>query len=297
MPVSKKPTRPKAPAKRVKSASAADKLLGLSAMEGLLAAISGTRDDGALSRAQDLMYEAWEEPRAAKRVALAKKALALAPHCADAWVLLAQAAATAQEACALYQKGVEAGAAALGKDDFEDYTGHFWGFLETRPYMRARAGLAETLWTLGRHEEAIGHLQAMLELNPGDNQGLRYVLASHLLTLDDVPALQVLLDQHDDGGALWLYTQALVAFKMGADNAAQLAKEAFEANRYVPAVLAGKKAPVPVGPFMSSGGEDEAAYYVAENHPAWTKTPGAIEWLFETTASASPRKPAKRGGK
>ena len=34
---------------------------------------------------------------------------------------------------------------ALGPRGFKQYAGHFWGFLETRPYMRARAGLAGTL--------------------------------------------------------------------------------------------------------------------------------------------------------
>ena len=37
-----------------------------------------------------------------------------------------------------YAKGVEAGELALGPKGFKQYAGHFWGFLETRPYMRAR---------------------------------------------------------------------------------------------------------------------------------------------------------------
>lgn len=39
--------------------------------------------------------------------------------------------------------------------------GHFWGILETRFYMRARAGLAEALWELGERDAAIlGHAAA-----------------------------------------------------------------------------------------------------------------------------------------
>ena len=48
-----------------------------------------------------------------------------------------------------YAKGVEAGEQALGPEGFEEYAGRFWGFLETRPYMRARAGLAAALLKLG----------------------------------------------------------------------------------------------------------------------------------------------------
>lgn len=47
-----------------------------------------------------------------------------------------------------------------------------------------RSGLAAALWRLGRHQEAIGHYQAMLKLNPNDNQGIRYVLAGYLLARD-----------------------------------------------------------------------------------------------------------------
>ena len=61
---------------------------------------------------------------------------------------------------------------------FKQYAGHFWGFLETRPYMRARAGLAGTLLKLGDIDGAVGHYRDMLKLNPNDNQGIRYVLAA-----------------------------------------------------------------------------------------------------------------------
>ena len=44
--------------------------------------------------------------------------------------------------------GLDAGELALGPEGFEEYDGHFWGFLETRPYMRARHGLALALLKL-----------------------------------------------------------------------------------------------------------------------------------------------------
>lgn len=51
--------------------------------------------------------------------------------------------------------------------------------------MRARADLAATLVKLGDYEQAIAEYWALLELNPGDNQGLRYLLASLLLERRD----------------------------------------------------------------------------------------------------------------
>lgn len=57
---------------------------------------------------------------------MARKALAVSPRCADAYVLLAQETArTVDEALDLYRKGVEAGKLALGDAAFEQDAGHF----------------------------------------------------------------------------------------------------------------------------------------------------------------------------
>src|SRR6202011_1906364 len=117
------------------------------------------------------------------------------------------------EALRLYEQGVDAGARALGAQVFERAAGDFWGVLETRPYMRARLGLAHSLWIAGRREEAVQHLQDMLRLNPGDNQGVRYTLAGFLLFLDRDDDLEQLLRQYpDEWSAAWAYTRALLGF-------------------------------------------------------------------------------------
>jgi ST7 protein len=105
-------------------------------MESFLAALSGRRGDDATAKAQDVMYDAWERTTSRSRIALAHKALGISPLCADAYVLLAEEARSLEEARDLYAKGVEAGELALGPRGFKEYAGHFWGFLETRPYMR-----------------------------------------------------------------------------------------------------------------------------------------------------------------
>ena len=70
--------------------------------------------------------------------------------------------------------GLAAGERAVGRRVFVEDAGDFWLIFETRPYMRARAALAATLWRLGRREEAVEHQRELLRLNPRDNQGLRY---------------------------------------------------------------------------------------------------------------------------
>jgi hypothetical protein len=72
-----------------------------------------------LRRAQEIMYDAWDEANPAKRIALAHEALSISPQCADAYVLLAQDEAdTVKRALELYKQGMEAAARALGADYF-----------------------------------------------------------------------------------------------------------------------------------------------------------------------------------
>src|SRR5271165_6961048 len=213
MPVSKKPRR-KMATKALPKPRATPALPDRRAMESFLAAIGGRTGDDTTARAQDIMYDAWEEPSPRKRIALAHKALDVSPLCADAYVLLAEVAAgSIEEARDYFTKGVNAGELALGAKGFREYAGHFWGFLETRPYMRARAGLAHTLLKLGDEDGAISHFRQMLRLNPNDNQGIRYSLAGCLLRRDEAAALNELLAEYaGEGSAFWLYTRALMAF-------------------------------------------------------------------------------------
>jgi tetratricopeptide (TPR) repeat protein len=290
MPISKKPRSKTAPTTSTKT-SAAAALPDRRAMESFLAAIAGRRGDDATAKAQDVMYEAWERTTPRSRIALARKALGISPLCADAYVLLAEEATQSiEEARDYYAKGVEAGELALGPRGFKEYAGHFWGFLETRPYMRARAGLAGTLVQLGDIAGALAQYRDMLQLNPNDNQGIRYALAGCLLRQGDDSALKELLAAHEDGSAFWLYTRALVAFRESDEQAAALVKNAWSANEYVPAILAGTKPAVSSDDgYITMGGPDEATYYVTECGAAWHRTPGAVSWLTELATTLVPK--------
>src|SRR5215218_9529942 len=131
-----------------------------------------------LERAQELIYDAFETDDPQIRVELAEEALRISEDCADAYVLLAEETAEdAEEARELYEAGVRAAERALGEEIFAEEAGNFWGILETRPYMRSLEGLASSLWVLGERTEALSHYSRILQLNPNDNQGVRYELA------------------------------------------------------------------------------------------------------------------------
>ena len=275
------------------------------AMESMMAQAFGPPKSGdrKLDQAQQIMYRAWEETNPAKRIALAHKALSTSPHCADAYVLLAEEeAGTVGRALELYEQGVAAGERALGQEYFKRGAGYFWEMIETRPYMRARDGLAHTLWRLNRREEAAGHFQDMLRLNPDDNQGIRYSLLDLLLEINRHDKAAILIRRYrDEWSSVWCYTRALLEFrKSGAsDRARKMLAKALEQNSHVPDYLMGKKRiPNRLPSLVGLGDENEAIDYAAKHLNHWRRTPGAVDWLAEqvkeATAAARSRPGASR---
>lgn len=247
-----------------------------------------------LEEAQDLVYSAWEKPSRKKRLALGRRALEVSRDCVDAYVLLAEETADSlEEQRNLYEEGVRAGERALGAKAFRDDLGHFWGILRTRPYMRARAGLADCLWQLGKRGEAISHYQDMLRLNQNDNQGLRYLLLNHLLEDGRDREAKDLLDQYaGDHSAWWLFSKALLKFKKEGSNSKTdgRLRKALAYNPYVPAYLMGlRKLPKHLPAMVGLGDENEAIEYVAGAFLVWRQTPDALKWLAAVMDSMAAR--------
>ncbi|MFZ1984652.1 MAG: bacterial transcriptional activator domain-containing protein, partial [Desulfatitalea sp.] len=149
----------------------------------------------------------------------------------------AKRADSLEQAIDLYTKGVGAGERAIGLQTFQEDVGHFWRLLETRPYMRARAGLAGCLWAAGRRDEAVAHYQDLLRLNPNDNQGIRDLLMPCLIELGrDKDAEKLFKQFKDDGMATWMYSRVLLDFRKRGDSPTADAslKAALAENKYVP---------------------------------------------------------------
>ena len=245
-----------------------------------------------MEKAQELMYRAFDA-RGRRRIQLARKALELSPDCADAYVLLAEQSSTSEAARDLYAQGVAAGERALGRRIFEEEVGHFWGMVQTRPYMRARFGLARCLEERGQLEEAIGHYQELLRLNPNDNQGTRNLLLPALLITGRNEEAGTLLEQFaEDISAAWKYGWALWTFRREGDSliARERLKAAIRANRHVPKYLTGKAEwPGLIPDSYAFGSEEEAVITADELGEAWQATPGADRWL----AAAKPKKKSR----
>ncbi len=246
-----------------------------------------------LEKAQEMAYRAFES-RGRRRIQLVRKALELSGDCADAYVILAEQSGHAAEALDLYARGVAAGERALGPRMFAENAGRFWELVTTRPYMRARFGLAQCLEELGRRDEAIGHYRDLLRLNPNDNQGVRYSLLTALFTsgLDDDAG--ALLEQfRGEPTAMWLYGRTLWTFRREGDSPVARAslRRALGANRRVPKYLIGKEGLPPTDPSSYAlRSEEEAVICARALANAWHATPGAVKWLRTETGAKKSRR-------
>lgn len=237
----------------------------------------------AIEKAQSLMYDAFEA-EGAERIRLAQEALKVSPDCADAYVLLAEETANSlEEARNFYEKGMKAGERALGEEVFREDAGHFWGIVATRPYMRARAGLAQCLWMMGERKQAIEHFEDLLRLDSQDHLGLRHALIHCLIEEGLEKEALNLLDRYpEDRSATWAYSHALLHFRQAGEGkeTEQSLRLALDANPYVPFYLLGLwELPDELPSTIGRGDENEAIIYAVESWRSWEKTPGALEWL------------------
>ena len=251
-----------------------------------------------LELAQDMVFNAYEQV-GRRRIGLAKQALKVCPDCADAYVLLAEETGDPDRQIELYTKGMQAGERALGPTTFERDAGHFWGILETRPYMRARLGLARCLEFEDRTDEAIEHYRELLRLNPNDNQSVREMLGICLLNQErDREVIELCERYPDDFLALPLYVRALAQFRLTGDSpAARTAlHRAVKANPYVAELLLEEdEPPIYLPEAYSPGSEEEAAICFDEIDEAWLDTPNAIYWLRANRGNPeSPDTPEKK---
>lgn len=253
-------------------------------------------------KALDLFYQAIDA-EGRLQIKLARQALAIDPDCADAYVLLAERMPDPERRLALYRKGMEAGEHAIGKKAFEEDAGRFWGILETRPYMRARAGLAECLRSSGRTDEAIEDYRELLRLNPDDSQGIRFVLIPLLLEHELDAEAEWLLDAYtEDISASIAYARALLSFRKEGDSADARKHLDLAVKRnphMVKLILGGREIPEVTSEHYTLGSKEEAIAYAPDALPAWRKTSGAVAWVKSwrrgrKKAAAGKRKPQRK---
>ena len=135
------------------------------------------------SDSEEHIEKAWEANTPSQEVKYARKALDADLDCIDGYILLAHNAASLGENLALLREATIIGE-RLWKPYFADKEMVWWGYIGTRPYMRALHEFGLASMEAGDVPEAEAAYRKLLKLNPNDNQGIRELLA-HVLLLGE----------------------------------------------------------------------------------------------------------------
>lgn len=237
------------------------------------------------ARAQELVYDAMEASTWEHGLRLVRQALELDPENVDALLMLLGASDFKGEERIEALRGIVAtGAKRLGKEAFKELVPHFWGFIETRPYMRALQALAAALREAGRLDEAAQEWAEMLALNENDNQGVRYELLSALLAQGRLDEARVLMERFKGEGE-WsvVFAWGRVLERLLSGDEASASKElavARKQNAHMEAYLKGhRKLPKNLPGSYKPGSKEEALCYADVLMGAWKAHPAAVTWL------------------
>ncbi|TWT25308.1 lipopolysaccharide assembly protein LapB [Planomicrobium sp. CPCC 101110] len=123
-------------------------------------------------QAQLLCYEAFEKD-GKERERLAREALELDPKSGDANLLMAEFAEHDVEKELHYLNALKTGYLT-----FDDSFDVLWGYVPNRPFLRALFSYSAWLMEQGRYDKAIEQLTEILDKNPLDHQGAKWLLLS-----------------------------------------------------------------------------------------------------------------------
>lgn len=218
-------------------------------------------------------------------VALVDEALKLCPDNYNAHFLKGNNSLTPEEALVSYRKGLDLAETQFGEKYFEENKGHFWELFETRVYMMMKESYAKCLYVTGDDKSSISQLKELLELNPGDNQGIRYFLSSQLLENKCYADFKKLYEDYEkEESTCFSFNYALYCFAKtgGSASANKALKAAAKTNPYVIPILKNMEKEFEYndgGIGYTLGGRDDANYYITFSFEAWMAIPNALSWL------------------
>lgn len=169
----------------------------------------------------------------------------------------------------------------------EGFNGHIeWINLDNRPYLRAMHLAVLSCIRLRRHRDAINLIERMLAQNPGDNQGMRFLLGSEALRAGDHEYARRVLAEEAKAYPPCFYELALCHMLTNNWTAAATAlRKGFIANQYIAERIGGNPDPVklPISHDSNFAEPDIAQDYMGMYGALWHDRSGSFafsRWLF-----------------
>jgi tetratricopeptide (TPR) repeat protein len=235
------------------------------------------------------------DPKEATRLAIA--ACNLTPFCADAFNLLADLICSDDAERLLLLGWATRVAEITCRNRIADAGGHLHGWVDARPYMRARTALAQTLSRVGCYEEALQHFEELLHLEHNDHIAAAMLMTGYL-ELGQLSKAKTVIDRFaESGGTHQRYSNAVWSWLSGLREPEFVTalQKAFHSNVFVPALLADPEMPYERSPFgVTLGGADEAAEYLLISHRIWDANPKLKRKVITLAKRLMPKVQAER---
>lgn len=232
----------------------------------------------------------------AKRVALLRKAIENDADCAGARIELADAEFRAGDwttSLRAYDEVIER--------EYPRWSGRkpkWWTDTGTRPYLRAIFGRAMTLWHQQRHSGAAETLADLIEINPLDHQGARFLVPMVHMLSEDFDAAQAAYEAYekaypgDYAEPSFLFGWGLLHSYFGRDAESHARyRVAILKNIYIAPLLLDVEGP-PEQFLWQPSDRAEASYareFIESYAPLWDRVPAALRQLREALDEARER--------
>lgn len=215
-------------------------------------------------KAQMIAFEAYAAKTDEERVALAKKVLQHDPTNTDGLLLKAERNEKLEEKLKIYQLAIKSGEKFFDDEDIDNP----WRLVTNRPYMRAIFAYGVALFEARNYKKAGSVFEKLLEINPHDNQGARYIaIASWIHAKKYEQALEILDDYYEDmrTDPVYLYLDWYTDvnyYGESSEDAVMMFAEAMKANPHVKQMLDKKPTAIayPKALNVSTGSIEEAQY-------------------------------------
>lgn len=193
---------------------------------------------GNLEKAQLFVYKAYDAENDQDRYRFAEQAANLDNNNVDVLLLKAEIAEQDDGAEELYRTAINA-----GEMKFEEATENPWGYVTNRPYMRALFKYGVWLYERERFSEASQLFNHLLELNPEDNQGARYLAIASSIHQENFDKACEILDDYEETSehdAIHLFLSWYLEASMTegeSEDSAWMFAEADSENPFVEAII------------------------------------------------------------
>ena len=194
--------------------------------------------------ADDYLEMAYDADSEEKAIEYARKALKLDKNLLDAKLLIIRYEEDIETEKRQLEDAIKVETKRLEKEDFFDNEsiGHFWGIVDTRPYMRARAAYIEVLIEMGKIKKAVAECEDVIRLNENDNMGMRYKLMTLYAYLEDPDAARGLNNRYKEESFSLLFPMAIMYYKLDdLGKAANILKKIIKNNEDYKGFLNGER--------------------------------------------------------